>query len=210
MILHSFWMASAPYRVRIGLNVKGLTYGYAAVDLTLDAQRDRAYRGVNPQALVPTLELDDGRRLTQSLAILEWLEETYPAPPLLPNSAIERAVVRAMCGIVACDIHPINNRRVMQAITTLGADDGAKSHWTERWIADGFDSLEPMIAHHGQGFAYGAKLTMADCCLVPQANNARRAGMDLNRWPALASAVAMAEAVPEVQAAHPKNQPDAR
>ncbi|HEX6866994.1 MAG TPA: maleylacetoacetate isomerase, partial [Caulobacteraceae bacterium] len=178
LVLHSAWRASAPYRVRIALNLKGLAYDYVPVDLAAGKQREDAYRSVNRQMLVPTLEVD-GHLMTQSLAILEWLEETHPQPPLLPADPFDRATVRAMCGIVACDIHPVNNLRILKALAKLGQDEDARNDWVGRWITEGFDALEPMIAEHGKGWSFGDQPTMADCCLIPQAYNARRFGVDL-------------------------------
>lgn len=209
LLLHSAWRASAPYRVRIGLNLKGLAYDYAPVDLVAGQQRGQAYGAVNAQHLVPALEAD-GHILTQSLSILEWLEETHPEPPLLPKDRFERQVVRAMCGVVACDIHPVNNLRILKALARLDVGQPAIDDWVHRWIGDGFAALEPMIARHGKGFAYGATPTMADCLLVPQVYNARRFNTDLTPFPALVAAADAAAQHPAIAAAHPNNQPDAQ
>jgi maleylacetoacetate isomerase/maleylpyruvate isomerase len=207
--LHSYWRASAPFRVRIGLNLKGLAYDIVPVNLVEGEQASGAYVALNPQKLLPTLEIGDGVGLTQSLAILEWLEETHPEPALLPADPTGRALVRAMAEVVACDIHPVNNMRIMKAITGLGAEQAGRDEWTRRWISDGFDALEPMIARHGDGFAFGATPTLADCCLVPQVYNARRANMDISAWPHLKAAYDRAETLDAVVAARPDNQPDA-
>lgn len=208
--LYSAWRATAPYRVRIGLALKGLDYDYAAVDLLAGEQREAAYRAVNPQGLTPALDLGEGRVLTQSLAILEWLEETHPAPPLLPADPLDRATVRAMAGIVACDIHPLNNTRVGRRLMEMGHDMGAVTDWMRGWIVEGFETLEPMVARHGTGFAFGDQPGLADCCLVPQVYSARRYGVDLAPYPALTAAADRAAALPAFAAAHPDRQPDAR
>lgn len=207
--LHSFWQAAAPFRVRIGLGLKGLAYDYVPVNLGRGEQGEAAYKGLNPQGLTPALEVD-GVILTQSLAILEWLDEVHPEPALLPKAPLDRAVVRAMAGVVACDIHPLNNRRVVRRLPQMGVDADGVTAWTLDWVRDGFDALEPMIAAHGAGYAFGDAPTLADCCIVPQAYAATvRYGMDISIWPSLAAAVATALETPAFQAAHPDRQPDA-
>ena len=208
LLLHSAWPASAPYRVRIGLNLKGLPYDYAPVDLAGGQQHGGGYRAVNRQSLVPALEVD-GQVLTQSLAILEWLEETHPEPALLPKDPLDRARVRAICGIIACDIHPVNNLRILKALARLEVGQDAIDAWVQRWIGDGFSALESMIAAHGRGFAFGDTPTLADCLLVPQVYNARRFKLDLSPFPALIAAADHAAELPAIAAAHPRNQPDA-
>lgn len=207
--LYSAWRATAPYRVRIGLALKGVTYDYVPVDLLAGQQREPAYRAVNPQGLTPALDIG-GQVLTQSLAILEWLEETIPEPPLLPADPLDRAVVRTMAAVVACDIHPLNNTRVGRALGAMGIDQASFLDWTRRWISDGFDTLEPMIARHGRGYAFGDAPGMADCLLVPQVYSARRFQVDLTPWPALTAAADRAAEHPAFQAAHPDSQPDAK
>lgn len=207
--LHSAWRASAPYRVRIGLNLKALAYEVAPVDLVAGQQKSDAYHAVNAQDLVPSLVLEDGRVLTQSLSILEWLDEAHPEPPLLPKDAFDRQVVRAMAYIVACDIHPVNNLRILKALAGLGADEPTRNAWARRWISDGFAALEPMIARHGRGYAFGDTPTLADACLVPQVYNAARFAVDMTPFPALAAAAAKAGEHPAIAAAHPNLQPDA-
>jgi maleylacetoacetate isomerase/maleylpyruvate isomerase len=208
LTLHSAWRASAPYRTRIGLNLKGLTYDYVPVNLVTNQQHDPAYAALNPQRLVPTLEVD-GRILTQSLAILEWLDETIPQPALLPTDPFDRATVRAMAEIIACDIHPVNNTRILRALTELGVAEDSRTAWIQRWITDGFTALEPQVARHGQGFAFGDGPTLVDCCLVPQVYNAERFKTDLAPFPAIRAAAARAAEHPAIAAAHPNNQPDA-
>lgn len=207
--LHSAWRASAPYRVRIGLNLKGVAYEVAPVDLVAGQQKSEAYHAVNAQDLVPSLVLEDGRVLTQSLSILEWLEETQPGPALLPADAFDRQVVRAMAFIVACDIHPVNNLRILKALAGLGVEEPARNSWARRWISEGFAALEPMIARHGAGYAFGDAPTLADACLVPQVYNAARFAVDLAPFPAIAAAAARAGEHPAIAAAHPNLQPDA-
>lgn len=208
LTLHSAWRASAPYRVRIGLNLKGLAYDYAPVNLVRSQHHEPAYAALNPQRLLPTLEVD-GRVLTQSLAILEWLDETAPEPRLLPADPFDRATVRAMAEIVACDIHPVNNLRILRALAGLGIEEPARDAWVQRWIADGFTALEPMVATHGRSFAFGDAPTMADCCLVPQIYNAERFKLDMSPFPALRAVAARVAEHPAFVAAHPNNQPDA-
>jgi len=209
--LYSAWRASAPYRVRIGLKLKGVDYNYSALDLVHGQQREAAYQAVNGQMLVPTLDLGDGVRLTQSLAILEWLEETHPQPPLLPKDPLDRQRVRTMALIVACDIHPVNNTRIGKKLAEFGiAQDVVVKDWIHTWIREGFDALEPLVAAHGKGFAFGDTPTIADCCLVPQVYNARRFNLDLTPYPAIVGvADGAAAAHPAFQAAHPNKQPDA-
>jgi maleylacetoacetate isomerase/maleylpyruvate isomerase len=210
LTLHSYWRATAPYRVRIGLAVKGLPYDYVAVNLLDGSQRSDAYGVVNRQHLVPTLETDDGV-LTQSLAILEWLDERFPTPPLLPKGPAARATVRAMAEIVACDIHPVNNLRILQALGGLGHPMGGPDQqaWGSKWIIDGFAALEPMIARHGRGFAFGDTPTIADCCLIPQVWSSNRFAVDLTPFPAIRAVYQRAGEHPAFQAAHPERQPDA-
>jgi maleylacetoacetate isomerase/maleylpyruvate isomerase len=207
LVLYSFWRATAPYRVRIGLNLKGVAYDYAAVNLTQGAQHKAAYRTINPQRMTPALDIGE-TTLTQSLAILEWLEETQPEPPLLPSDPLGRAQVRAMAGIIACDIHPLNNARVVRALETIGVDAPSRQKWVQRWITDGFVALEPMIARLGDGFAYGATPTLADCCLIPQVYSAERFAVDLTPYPAIRAVAGRAAAHPAFIAAHPEMQPD--
>ncbi len=204
------WRATAPYRVRIGLELKGLPFDYAPLDFAAGEQRGSTYAALNPQKLSPTLEAD-GHLLTQSLAILEWLDETHPSPPLLPTSPDERAVVRAMADIVACDIHPLNNLRVLQALAVMGHPMGADDQmvWGARWINDGFAALEPMVREHGQGFAFGETPTVADCLVIPQIWSSSRFGVDMANYPALSALRDRAADHPAFQAAHPERQPDA-
>jgi maleylacetoacetate isomerase len=209
MKLYSHWRATAPYRVRIGLALKGLPYDYVPIDLARNDQHQAEYRAVNPQRLTPALEVSSGEVLTQSLAILEWLEETHPQPPLLPTDPLDRARVRAMAGIVACDIHPLNNLRVLRALKAMDVSAPRQARWSERWIVDGFAALEPMVARYGAGYAFGETPTLADCLLVPQVYSARRFEVDLTPFPAVLAAADKAAAHPAFIAAHPDNQPGA-
>lgn len=208
--LYSMWRATAPYRVRIGLSLKGLAYDYVPLDFAGGEQRGEAYRAVNAQGLSPALEAD-GQTLTQSLAILEWLEETHPEPPLLPSDPTDRARVRAMAQIVACDIHPLNNLRVLQALDAMGHPLGGEAQlaWAQRWIVDGFTALEPMVARYGGGFVFGDRPTLADCVVTPQLWACERWRVDLAAFPALAAVYARTLEDPAFQAARPDRQPDA-
>ncbi len=207
LVLHSAKRASAPYRVRIGLNLKGLAFELRPVDLVANAHQGEAYRALNAQALVPTLEVD-GRPLTQSLAILEWLDETFPDHPLLPSDAFDRATVRAMAEIIACDIHPLNNLRILRQLTAMDIDEPARNAWVARWINDGFAALEPMVAAHSKGYAFGEAPGLVDCLLVPQVFNANRFNVDLSPFPAIAAAATHARAHPAIAAAHPDHHPE--
>ncbi|SFN80482.1 maleylacetoacetate isomerase [Sphingomonas sp. OK281] len=209
LTLHGYWRSTTAYRVRIALALKGLDYGQVAHDLRTGAQREAGYRALNPQGLVPALETDDAV-LTQSPAILEWIDETYPDPPLLPAASSDRAIVRAMAATIACDIHPVNNLRILNALRTeFGADEAAVNRWIARWIGDGFAALETQISHYGDGFAFGTTPTIADCHLVPQVYSAERFAVDLTPYPKLKAAAENARALPAFAAAHPDRQPDA-
>ncbi|MFZ0266916.1 maleylacetoacetate isomerase [Caulobacter sp.] len=208
LTLYSAWRSSAAYRVRIGLNLKGLAYDIAPVNLVANQHQEPAFAALNPQRLLPALEAD-GRTLTQSLAILEWLDETVPEPPLLPAGAFDRAAVRTMSLIVASDIHPVNNLRILRALTDLGVDEPDREAWIRRWITDGFTALETMIVDHGKGFAFGGAPSLADCCLIPQVYNAERFKTDLTPFPAIRAVAARCAEHPAFVAAHPNNQPDA-
>jgi len=209
LVLHGYWRSGTSYRTRIALNVKGLAYEQVPVDLRAGEQESDAFRALNPQGLVPALETADGV-LTQSSAILEWLEERYPDPPLLPPDLAGRAIVRAMAMAVACDIHPLNNLRVLKYLRhPLGHAQPAIDQWIAHWIGQGFAALEAMIARHGGRFAYGDSLTLADCHLVPQYYSAQRNNVDCTRWPRLAEAARNAMAEQPVRLAHPDYQPGA-
>jgi maleylacetoacetate isomerase len=213
LTLYGYWRSSAAYRVRIALNLKGLAYDYAATHLLRDGgeQRKPAYLARNPQGLVPALQ-DGDVLLVQSLAIIEYLDETHPSPPLLPADAAGRAAVRAMALAIACDVHPLNNLRVLQYLKSeLHADDTAIARWSQNWIARGFDALESWIGRHSRDerHCYGTSVTLADVVLVPQVANAHRVKLDLARWPRLRAVAESLETLPAFAAARPERQPDA-
>ena len=209
MILHGYWRSGASYRVRIALNLKGITYDNAAHDLRKGEQKAADYVALNPQGMVPALQ-DGDLVLTQSPAILEWLEETHPAPALLPKGANDRAIVRAMAALIGCDIHPLNNLRVLKAIRSeFNADQAAVDAWAAQWIAPGFDALEALVARHGAGWSFGDAPTLVDCYLIPQMYSARRFNMDLSPWPRLLAVEQTALGHPAFASAHPDLQPDA-
>ena len=211
MKLYGYFRSSASYRVRIALSLKGLGYDLAPVHLRRSEQRAPEFLERNPQGLVPALE-DDGSMLTQSLAIIEYLEERFPEPPLLPPALVDRAWVRAMAQIVACDIHPINNLRVLQYLENdLGLDDDARAAWARRWIDDGFAAMEAMLKGDPRTgrHCFGDGPTLADVCLVPQVFNSRRVGVDLDRYPTLARIHDDCMRLPAFADQAPERQPDA-
>jgi maleylpyruvate isomerase len=207
--LFDYWRSGSAYRTRIALNLKGLSYESQAINLRAMVHRSAEYLTVNPQGLTPALVVD-GRVLTQSLAIFEWLEETYPHRPLLPDAPWARAMARAMVALVACDIHPLNNVRVLRALKDdFDADERQVSAWTQRWIAQGFEALEVLIAAHGGQFAFGDSPTFADCALVPQIYSADRFGVDMSPYPRIAAIGRRCAALPAFADAHPDLRPDA-
>ncbi|MEJ7935370.1 maleylacetoacetate isomerase [Sphingobium sp. AN558] len=208
-VLHGYWRSSAVYRVRIALGLKAVAFDQVAHDLLAGEQRDPAYRAIAPHGLVPALEVD-GAVLIESPAILEWIDQRWPAPSLLPADPLAAATVRAMAALIACDIHPINNLRVLKALKhDLHATGEQIEAWTHRWIGEGFAALDSMIEAHGGTHAFGDGVTLADCYLVPQLYNARRSGLDLSPYPHLVEAGEAAERLPAVAAAHPDRQPGA-
>lgn len=212
MKLYGFFRSGTSHRLRIALNLKGLAVEQVAVDLRTEAHLADAYRAVNPQQLVPALELDDGHVLIQSGAIIEWLEERYPSPPLLPADAFARQRVRALAAIVASDIHPVNNRRILQALRQrFGADEAAVNAWCGSWIAAGFDAIEALLAADTTRarFCFGTAPTLADVHLVPQVESARRFGVDLARWPRIVAVDAACAGIEAFARAAPARQPDA-
>jgi maleylacetoacetate isomerase len=214
LVLYSYWRSSASYRVRIALNLKGLRYETRAVHLVRDGgeQHGAAYAALNPQELVPTL-LDGERVLTQSMAIMEYLDETHPQPPLLPADAVGRARVRALSQAVACEIHPVGNLRVLQRLgSQFEAGDEHKGNWMRYWMASGFQALEAMLANspHTGHFCHGDTPGMADACLVPQVYNARRWKLPLGDYPTILRIDATCAALEAFHAAAPEQQPDAQ
>jgi maleylacetoacetate isomerase len=214
MILHSYFRSSAAYRVRIALAWKGLAPEVVPVHLTRGGgeQHSPEHLARNPQGLVPVLELDDGTFLPQSLAIVEYLEETHPEPPLLPRRAVERARVRSLALHVACEIHPLNNLRVLAYLTgTLGITQEQRLAWYRHWVETGLDALESRLARESATgrFCHGDAPTLADVCLVPQIYNARRFGSDPARWPTAARVEAACLELEAFDRARPEVQRDA-
>jgi len=213
MKLYSFFRSSASYRVRIALNMKGLSYEQAAIHLRRGGgeQLTSAYRKINPQALVPALEAD-GRVLTQSLAIIEYLEETHPNPPLLPKDAADKAVVRSMALVIACEVHPIQNLRVLNYVKMIyNQTDEQVNRWAQHWIDLGLSALEEMILTQPRRgkFCFGDAPTLADICLIPQLGNARRYGCDPAKYPAILEIEKNCNTIPAFANAAPEKQPDA-
>ena len=202
-VLHDYFRSSAAYRVRIALNLKGIDYAREPVNLAEGAQKDAAYRALNPQGLVPTLEIDD-LRLTQSLSIAVYLDQKYPEPPLMPRDPADGAHVRAMALAVACDIHPLNNLRVLKYLKAeLGQSQAAIDKWYKHWVTEGLEALEAMAAPRAGAFLFGDTVSLADVCLVPQLYNARRFSVPLAPYPTLRRADESASALPAFAAAHP-------
>jgi maleylpyruvate isomerase len=206
--LHGYFRSSASYRVRIALNLKGLTAEHLAHHLRKGEQRDPAYLAINPQGLVPTLD-DGGTILTQSLAIIEWLDETHPEPPLLPQDPLRRAKVRAFAMALACDTHPVQNLKVLARLRQLGLAEEQVTDWAAWANREGLAACETLIAKEPGPFCFGAAPTIADLCLVPQLANARRFGVAVEAFPRLLQAETAAKAVKAFADAAPDRQPDA-
>lgn len=205
-ILYDYAKSSAAYRVRIGLNLKGVDYDSRQVNLLDSEQKGDAYRALNPQGLVPMLEVD-GQRITQSLAILVFLDQAYPEPRLMPADPFDGAHVRAMAMTIACDIHPLNNLRVLKYLSgPLGLDQAQRDAWYAHWISEGFAALEALAAPRAGDFLFGDTPSLADVCLVPQMFNARRFNVPVDAYPTLLRADANAAALEPFAAAHPDRQ----
>jgi maleylpyruvate isomerase len=212
LTLYDYWRSSAAYRVRIGLNLKGLAYEAISIDLApgIEEQRGAAYRKVNPQARIPALDTERGL-LTQSLAILDYLDETHPAPPFLPADPFLRAQVREFALAIACDIHPINNSGTARQLKSQFAASQAEIVlWNHHWIAETFDALEMRLASRAaHAFCFGETPSLADICLIPQCTNARRVQTDLSRYPRINAIDLYARSHPAFAAAEPDVQPGA-
>jgi maleylpyruvate isomerase len=208
MRLHGYFRSSASYRVRIALNLKGLTAEHLAHHLRKGEQRDPAYLAINPQGLVPTLD-DGGTILTQSLAIIEWLDETHPEPSLLPHDPLRRAKVRAFAMALACDTHPVQNLKVLARLRQLGLPEEQVTDWAAWANREGLAACETLIATEPGPFCFGTAPTIADLCLVPQLANARRFGVAVEAFPRLSRAETAAKAVKAFADAAPERQPDA-
>jgi maleylpyruvate isomerase len=212
LILHNYYRSSTSYRARIALEMKGLSYDYVPHHLRHGEHLEPAYLAVNPQGLVPALVLDDGTLLTQSLAIIEYLDEIHPEPPLLPQDPLGRARVRMLAQMIACDIHPVNNLRVLTSLRTLfGAGDQDITNWFRHWVNEGFQPLEKILASSPQTgtFCHGEMPGLADICLAAQITSNARFGVDLTPYPTITRINAACMALPAFQKAAPQNQIDA-
>ncbi|UWQ20131.1 maleylacetoacetate isomerase [Jannaschia sp. W003] len=210
LTLHAYWRSTTSYRVRAALELKGIAYRTRPVDLVAGAQHSPDYLDINPSAGVPALVLGDGTVLTQSLAILDWLEETHPAPPLLPENPLMRARVRAAAQVIALDVHPVNNLRVVSRLRSEhGLDADAALAWMRHWMAEGFRVYDALLPAHDGAFSFGDAPDLADLCLVAQLYNAHRWGVDLAAFPRLVRIEAAALRLPAFEAARPEAQPDA-
>jgi maleylpyruvate isomerase len=207
-VLYGYFRSTAAYRVRIALGLKGLRAQHRFVHLRKGEQTEEAYRNINPGGLVPYW-IDSDLHLAQSLAIIEYLDETHPSPPLLPKGAQARAIIREMAQVVCCDIHPIGNLRVLNRLIELGVDDAARTKWSQHWIERGFDAIEARLKQLPGPMAFGSQPTLADICIVPQVFNARRFGVDLSPYPRIREIDATAAKLEAFAAAEPGRQPDA-
>ncbi|WP_417525936.1 maleylacetoacetate isomerase [Marinovum sp.] len=208
MKLYSYWRSTTSIRVRAALNLKGLDYEIVPVDLVAGVQRSDDYTAVNPGQGVPALVLDDGTVLTQSLAILDYLDETYPEPPLLPEGAVARAQARAAAHQIALDVHPVNNLKVVNRLKALGHDQDVAVDWMKHWMSEGFTAFDRLI-RPDTPFCFGDTPGLADLCLVAQVYNARRWDFDLAAFPRLGEIDARCQQIPAIASAMPDQQPDA-
>jgi maleylpyruvate isomerase len=209
MKLHGYFRSSASYRVRIALNLKGLSAEQLSYHLRKGEQRAADYLAINPQGLVPTFQGDNGATLTQSLAIIEWLDEIHPTPPLLPAEPLRRAQVRAFAQAIACDVHPVQNLKVLARLRELGLSEEKVTEWAAWANREGLAACEQLIAREAGPFCFGDTPTIADLCLVPQLANARRFGVDVTAFPRLLKAEAAAKELKAFADAAPERQPDA-
>jgi maleylacetoacetate isomerase len=208
--LYSYFRSSAAYRVRIAFNLKGLTSEMISIHLQKEGGLNKKpeFRAINPQMRVPALELDSGDVLIQSLAIIEYIDELHPQPPLLPLDPLERAKVRALAQVIACDIHPLNNVGPLRYLkSTMGQDQAKIDAWYHHWVLEGFDAVEALL--RPGPYACGAAVTLADVCLVPQVYNARRLKVPLDRFPKIVAVDAACAKLAAFDKARPENQPDA-
>ena len=210
MRLHGYYRSTASWRVRIVLNLKGVRAEHQAHHLRHGAQRTADYLRLNPQGLVPTLELDDGTPLTQSLAICEWLDEIFPEPPLLPGDALDRAKIRAFAFAIACDVHPVQNLKVLDRLRALKVPEDHVTAWARWVIEDGLEACQKLLPSASGPFCFGDRPTLGDVCLVPQLFNARRFGADLGGFDRLLQAEASCRNLPAFANAAPERQPDAQ
>jgi maleylacetoacetate isomerase len=208
MKLYSFFRSSASYRVRIALALKGLNYETISIPMRDNSHRSESYRKINPQQRLPTLELDDGTTLIQSLAIIDYLDAKYPEPRLIPDDPLERARVQAVAQIIGCDIHPLNNTGTRSLLTSMfGADEKSLDSWTDYWIREGFAAIDRLL--EPGPYAFGDRITLADLCIVPQVYNARRYKVPLDDFPRVVAVDLTARQHPAFLAAAPEAQPDA-
>ncbi len=212
MKLYNYWRSGTSYRVRIALALKEIEYEYIPINLRDAEQKNAAYLGLNPQGLVPSLELDNGTVITQSPAILDYLEEAFPNSPLLPSSPIDRAHVRAMAALIGCDVHPLNNLRILKYLKgELKQDQQGVDQWIARWIHEGFNALERLLesAHNRDGFCFGAAPGLAECYLLPQVYSAQRFNVDLSAYPLITEIEQKCMTLAAFQKAYPDKQMDA-
>lgn len=210
MQLYSFFRSGTSHRLRIALNLKGLSSHYTAIDLRVEAHLSPEFKAINPQGFVPVLKVGDDV-FTQSPAIIEWLEETYPQPALIPGDAFKRFYVRALAAIIGCDVHPINNRRILERLRKEGLTEAAVNRWAQDWIVDGFDAFEALLLkhqYHGQ-FCCGETPSLADAYLIPQVESSQRFKLDLKKWPLIQTIYTNCMQLEAFAKAQPSLQPDA-